>query len=184
MTLTLDPAIHISLRTALALLFVTAAIHKLRDVAAFSHVLRNYRLLPDVLTPIMAGMLIATELGIAVTLLLFSASDASLAAAALLATYAGAIGINLARGRQHIDCGCAGRAQRQSLSRGLVLRNLVLCVAALATALPPATRTLASLDGMTIAGALAFLCLMYATVNGLLANAPRLNAVAGTGGVS
>ena len=40
---------------------------------------------------------------------------AAAAAALLLALYAGAIGVNLARGRRDIDCGCGGPASRQPI---------------------------------------------------------------------
>ena len=54
------------------------------------------------------------------------ARGALVAAAALLAAYGAAIGVNLARGRRHIDCGCVGPAARRPIGGWLVARNGVL----------------------------------------------------------
>lgn len=169
-TVAMDPAIHASLRAALSLLFLTAALHKLRDLAAFRAALHGYRLLPEGVTPAAAIVLIAAELGIACVLPWLPGNGAALAAVFLLATYTGAIAINLLRGRRAIDCGCAGPAARQPLSGALVVRNTLLCIAALSTALPIAPRVLQWIDILTIAGSVALLCLLYAAVNGLQVN--------------
>jgi hypothetical protein len=50
----------------------------------------------------------------------------------LLVLFAGAIAVNVMRGRTDIDCGCFRSALRQNLSWWLVLRNAVLLVLALA----------------------------------------------------
>ena len=106
------------------------------------------------------------------------AASAALAAAALLVVYAGAMLVNLWRGRRDIDCGCAGPARRQPLGAGLVARNGVLVAAALAAALPGTARSLTWLDASTIAFASGALALLYVAVEGLLANAPRVAALA------
>lgn len=48
---------------------------------------------------------------------------------ALLAVFALAMGINLARGRWEIDCGCFQSGRRQSLSAGLIMRNGLMSAA-------------------------------------------------------
>jgi len=169
-----DPALQLTVRSALALLFFWAAAHKLRDRATFRTALGRYELLPvGWLRPFMA-LLIASELGVAVALLFpGSASQAALAAAGLFALYAGAIGINLRRGRRDIDCGCAGVQRGQALSAGLVVRNIVLLGAALACAPPVTPRALTWLDGVTVAAGTVTLLLLYAAADGLLAHASR-----------
>jgi len=175
----LDPALQLLLRAALSLLFAAAATHKLRDVASFRTALERYELLPS-LWSVPAGVaLIAAEVGIAAGLWLPRVAPvAALAAAALLALYAGAIGVNLARGRRDIDCGCAGPARRQPISAALVRRNGVLAAAALVSALPGAPRGLTWVDGVTVIAGVTALGCLYAAVDGLLATAPRMAALA------
>ena len=52
--------------------------------------------------------------------------------------------INLMRGRRFIDCGCGGATQ--PLSIGLVVRNVVLAIAAMIALVPAPTRPLGWLD--------------------------------------
>jgi uncharacterized membrane protein YphA (DoxX/SURF4 family) len=170
----IDPAIQLALRVALSLLFTWAVVHKLRDVSAFEEALENYALLPKQLTTAAALAVICAEIAIAPSLLLFRGSASALAAAALLGIYTFAIAVNLARGRRDIDCGCAGPAQRRTLSAGLIGRNTGLCAAALIGALPASQRALTGIDAATILGTVAFLGLLYGAVDGMLTNAPRL----------
>src|SRR5262245_36242637 len=105
----MDPVIDATVRADLALLFVVAAAHKLRDPARFRATVADYRLLPDPLVPLGAACLIVAE-PVVVAALASSRWWGLAGAAALLALYAAAIAINLARGRRHLDCGCAGPA--------------------------------------------------------------------------
>jgi len=171
----LDPALRITLRAALVLLFVWAASHKLRDREAFRTALANYQLVPHRWLRPISALLVGAEISVALGLCIPGvAAAAAGTAAGLLALYAGAISINLIRGRHDIDCGCAGPARRQLLSVGLVARNGVLVAAALASALPAAARVLMWIDCVTVAAAVATLALLYAAVDGLLANAPQI----------
>ena len=62
------------------------------------------------------------------------------AAVCLLAVYTAAIGINLARGRFDVDCGCSGPGGGRRLGLSLVLRNgVVLLVAGMVVAAGSAT---------------------------------------------
>ena len=174
-TLALDPAVRITLRAALTLLFVWAASHKLRDREAFRTALAAYELVPQRWLGSTSALLAGAEFSLAVGLCIPGvAVAAACVAAGLLALYAGAIGINLLRGRSDIDCGCAGAAIHQPLSVGLIVRNGVLVAAALASALPAAARGLTWIDCITVAAAIATLALLYAAVDGLLANAPLI----------
>ena len=122
-----------------------------------------------------AALVIVAELGAGFGVFVPDARDwAILAIAVLLLVYTLAIGINLLRGRRDIDCGCGGPARRQTLSGWLVARNLVLMVLGLGCFMPVTARVLYWMDFVTIGlGVLAFL-LLYATVNSLVANQPKL----------
>src|SRR5262245_21207677 len=126
----MDPAVDLALRVSLALLFATAAWHKLRAPRAFTATLAEYRLLPPALAPGAAVLVVVVELAIVVGLLAVRRTGLA-AAAVLLLVYAAAVAVNLLRGRDHIDCGC-GPAARQPISGWLVGRNLVLAAVAAA----------------------------------------------------
>jgi len=170
----IDPLLHAVLRLALMLLFATAAWHKLRSLAVFREQLRDYRLLPAAALRPASALIVLTELGIAISLSWPGAATAgAVVAAALLWLYALAVGINLARGRRDIDCGCGGPVSGAPIGGGHVLRNLVLGGAALIAALPSQPRALGSLDVVILLLALAGVALLYASVNILLANQAR-----------
>src|SRR5438093_1201140 len=123
----MDPVIDVTLRMALALLFFVAAGHKLQDLGRFGATLAEYRLLPARLVPLAAALVVAVEVAAAGALLVPGARAAGLlSAATLLLVYGAAVAINLARGRRHIDCGCAGPAGRRPISGALVARNAAL----------------------------------------------------------
>lgn len=167
----MDPAVDIALRAGLGLLLAFAAWHKLRDMARFRATLADYRLLPERLVAIAAVIVVGLELLTAMALLDLRIAGAW-AAAALLTLYAAAIGVNLARGRRHIDCGCGGPTERRTISGWLVARNAVLVAVALAGLAPVASRPMTWVDAITIPGMTLLLAAVYAAVDGLIANAP------------
>jgi hypothetical protein len=168
----IDPAISAMLRAALALLFVAAAVHKLRDLHAFRVALGDYQLVPWALTGLVAPALVTAELATAALLVSpFARPWGFAAAAGLIATYSIAIAVNLARGRRDIDCGCFGPALRIGLGGGLVARNAVLVAAAAVGLAPVAPRALGALDVATVTGALAFLAFAHAAAMQLVAGA-------------
>jgi hypothetical protein len=121
--------VQIAVRTLIALVYLTAAIGKMRHWAVFQGVVANYRLLPDVLVAPFAYWLPPFEALLGAALLFGWLSPwAELAAASLLLVFAAAMGINLKRGRQHIDCGCFQSVLKQRLSWTLVVRNGVLAL--------------------------------------------------------
>ncbi len=173
----LDPAVALTLRGALALLFAAAAWHKLRDRAYFRAALGGYALLPAAALGPVALALPLVEALAAVGLVAGSAGGALLATV-LLVAYTGAIAFNLARGRRDIDCGCGGpAAARQVLSGWLVARNAVLLLAATALLLPRAERALGAADLAICALALVAATLVYTAADQLAANWPRLQAL-------
>ena len=176
----MDPVIVATLRAALALLFFVAAGHKLRDLGRFRATLGEYRLVPDRFAAPAAALLVAAEAAAAGALLVPGARAAGLlAAAALLFVYGAAIAINLARGRWDIDCGCAGPAVRRPITGWLVARNAVLAAAALAGLAPVHPRALLWVDAVTVAGATAALAACYASLDRVIAYAPRLARLRG-----
>jgi hypothetical protein len=139
----LDPLPQLTIALSLATLFAAAAAHKLLAAREWPGVVRNYRLVPDVLAGTIAALIILAETLTAGALLWPPAQRAgAAAAAALLVAYAVAIGINVARGRTRIDCGCFGSRLRQGIAPWMVARNLVLAVLALTLLLPAAQRPL------------------------------------------
>jgi uncharacterized membrane protein YphA (DoxX/SURF4 family) len=164
----LDPTLSLIITLGTALLFGAAAGHKLADWRRFRAALGNYRLLPEPLVPAVAVAVVALEIAACVLLLLPALREAgAVLAAALLALYAIAIGVNLARGRTSIDCGCLGVGRRAPISRWMVGRNLVLAAVVLLATLPRGARELAALDMVTIAGALLSLAALYSAQSAL-----------------
>ncbi|KPF89670.1 MULTISPECIES: MauE/DoxX family redox-associated membrane protein [unclassified Novosphingobium] len=108
------------------LVFMQAAVPKLRNTQLFAGVLANYRLLPGFLIAPAALLLPIAELWVGLALMLDHASHFAPVAMALLLLFAIAMGINIARGRREIDCGCGRSDLRQPLSWLLVVRNVLL----------------------------------------------------------
>ncbi len=108
-----------------ALIFARAAWHKLADFTEFTGFVADYRLLPDAQVKTASAALVAVEVAIPM-LLLIPATQASGAVLAMLlfGLYALAMGINIARGRTSVECGCGGAPTL--LSPVLLIRNAVL----------------------------------------------------------
>ena len=176
MTPALDPALRAALRCALALLWLAAARHKLRDPARFRDALAGYQLVPAAAVRAVAALVAALELALGARAARAGSRRCARARdGALLALYAVAIAANLVRGRRAIDCGCGARPQ--PLGEGLVVRNAVLIAIALAAALPASGRALVWLDAATIAGGAAALAALYAAADAALANGVRSRAL-------
>jgi uncharacterized membrane protein YphA (DoxX/SURF4 family) len=173
-----DPVLAWLARLALALLFAAAASHKLRDFRAFTATVRDYRILPGATAAAAALALVLLELGLAVALLLPAADPLGpLAALALLSLYSAAIAVNLARGRRDLDCGCLGPAHRQPLAPWLLVRNAVICLGpALLLLGDAATRPASWIDGISLAGGVVLLALLWNAVHQLGRAQPALRA--------
>ena len=169
----MDPGLTWTFALALAIVFAASAAMKFASPAQFAAALANYKLLPAV-TVIPAAWTIPLLETSAAMGLLFTATRpyAAAAAAVLLAIFTAAAAINLALGRRQIDCGCFGFGLRQTLNGWLVLRNLVLIVAAGAVAIPMRRRDLGALDLVSVLGGAISLNLVYLSMNYLLANIP------------
>lgn len=174
----LDPAIEFVLRGGLALLLLTTAIHKARDFTAFRAAVTGYALAPERFAGAIAVLLASAEAAIGVALLVpvsLGLREAALVGtASLLALYAAAIAVNLARGRRDIDCGCAGPNAKQPLSEWLLARNALLIVAALVCLGGASARPLVWIDALTISGGVAMLIATWLAAHQLLATAPAI----------
>jgi Methylamine utilisation protein MauE len=169
----IDPAIGALLAGALALLFVSAALHKLRSLAQFAAALRAYRVLPQALAGF-AWLVPLLELTIGAGLLARSSRPgACVAGAALLVVYAAAIAVNLQRGRRDLACGCGGPNERRPIAPWMVWRNLLLAALLGALLLPWSARPLDAADGLTIGAGTAVAALLYMSLERLLAGALR-----------
>ena len=124
-------------RICVGLVFLLAATQKTRHWRIFFGVVANYRLLPRAAVVPVAVLLPPLEMIVALLLLSAQLLPWSLlGAGALLILFAGAMAVNLHRGRAHIDCGCGQSFLKQTLSWTLVVRNGVLA-ALLAPSLAP-----------------------------------------------
>lgn len=113
------------------LVFARALVHKLGDFAGFVATLAEYRLMPTAALRPAAWATVTVEGAVLGGVLPAGGRAFALgAAAAMLGLYAGAMAVNLIRGRDRIDCGCGGSGH--ALSWALVGRNLVLAALALA----------------------------------------------------
>lgn len=166
--LTLDPALQITLRGFLALLFFWAVSHKVHDLTRFRSALAAYNLVPSRFVNPVTALIVLAEVWVVVGLSIRSlVTWAALAAISLLFVYTAAISINLLRGRREIDCGCAGTGERP-LSLRLVARNAVLVGLSALCALPSGTRALLWIDAVTSIAAVATLGLLYVATDTLL----------------
>jgi uncharacterized membrane protein len=168
-----DPITVGTLVGALALVMFAAARHKLAEPDVFGAALAAYRLVPQSMVPAATRTLPVIELLLGAAILIPATRAPALTGlAALVLLYAAAIGINLARGRRDIDCGCGGESH--PLSWGLVARNLVLAAAALIATRPTLERGMEWTDALTLVlGVLAFYAL-YLMADELLRQASRL----------
>jgi Methylamine utilisation protein MauE len=172
--MTVDITISFIIRFLLVFIFARAVLHKLGDLSHFNAQLETYRLIPSLLVPAMSIFLILIEVFLAFSLLLSGWSYPSFIAAALLALYAGAISINLVRGRDDLDCGCDGpSAFAQRISWALVIRNCILAIFALATASPITSRSVSIVDITTVVFATIAVICIYASIEQAIANQQR-----------
>jgi uncharacterized membrane protein YphA (DoxX/SURF4 family) len=176
----------LAIRTLISLVFLTAALGKFRHWVAFRGVVANYRVLPETLVAPFAYLIPAAELLLGAALLLgIGFPEAQLSAAALLLLFALAMGINVRRGRRHIDCGCFQSALKQPLSWTLVMRNVVLALllglALLSNEVPGDLLTI--MNGY-LAGAILFIVLQALGILWSLAPAWRRNPQDTAGTVS
>jgi hypothetical protein len=174
MDIMLDPAIGLLIVACLALLFASAALHKLRDLGRFAELLGAYRVLP-LGAERLAALIPMLELAVAAGLLATPARPfAATVGVALLLGYAAAIAVNLARGRRDLDCGCGAGDATRPIAAWMVTRNLVLALALAATLYPWQLRQLLPTDALTVGAGLTVATLLYGCLDRVLGRlAPR-----------
>ena len=169
--LMIDPAVAALLAGAFALLFASAALHKLLDPARFAAAFHAYQVVPPALGRL-ALLVPVLELAIAAALLAGdSRHGAAAAGAALLLTYAVAIAINLGRGRRDLDCGCGGPRERRPIGAWMVWRNFALGGLLGLLLLPQTARALDATDALTIGAGTVVAALLYMSVDVLFGRA-------------
>lgn len=177
----LDPALGVLLIACFALLFASAALHKLRDLTRFTEVLRAYQLLPEGAVRL-APLVALAELTVAIGVLAAATrAGAALAGAALLLGYAAAIAVNLGRGRRDLACGCGRPDDRRPIAPWMLVRNLVLALLLVATLLPWRERALLATDALTVGAGSAVATLLYLSLDQLVGRtAPWTRAPGGS----
>ena len=165
----MDPVPWVVLHASLSLLFAGALIHKVRDWPRFVAIVEDYEIGPRALARPLACAVAAAEAGAAIALGM-GLRVAPVLGLLLIVAYSAAIGVNLARGRSEIDCGCGGPGG-QRIGPGLLVRNAMLAIAALAALVPPADRPLGGLDVVTIGFAVVFVAIAWSTA-GRMASLP------------
>ncbi|HUD91945.1 MauE/DoxX family redox-associated membrane protein [Sphingobium sp.] len=153
---------------AVGLLFLAAGIAQWRHRALLPGVIANYRLLPAALIGPASGALPLAEVATGAALLIGLHPLSVLAAMTLLLLFAGAMAINILRGRGHIDCGCGHGALRHPIGWPLVARNIALA-ALLSLRLLPVPLFTAMDVATAVAGgiAIALLCLLFQSLAAL-----------------
>lgn len=163
--MTIDPVLQLAAALTLALVFGGSAASKMGAWEELEGVVRNFRILPGFLVPLVRWALPPAEVLLAVGVLVpGTRALAASGMAALLVLFAAALALNVVRGRVDIDCGCFRSALRQNLSWWLVLRNGVL-VALAAACVPPVTgRDLGWADNFVVVTAACSLFVAYLSV--------------------
>ena len=158
----------------LAWLFGTAAFHKVRNIEFYQRLMGTY-LNDSPVDSVFVRLVAALELGLSLAMLLPQSRWAGLAAAALaLIAYACLMGLQLARGRADMKCGCAGPASDTTISPALVLRN-VACAALALLAMSPTISVDSGLAGIGLALFVAtFAAVTYLGSEQLIANAQQM----------
>jgi hypothetical protein len=161
----MDPLLGLTFALALAALFASSALHQFWTFRQWISVVRRYELVAQGLS---------APLAVLVTAALFVTAGAlswpptrpqgGVAAAALLSLFAGAMWINIRRGRTAIDCGCFGARSRAGIAPWMVWRNVLLALIALLLTLPRGARALSLLDLAACAGCVLTLAFLYPVV--------------------
>lgn len=114
-------------RLVLGAVFLRSALPKLSNLTEFTRTIASYRILPRTWIKPFTYILAWSELLVG-TLLVTGWQTRLVAAASglLLVTFIAAIAINLARGRQDLDCGCHGSKHAQKIGWRLIVRDLCL----------------------------------------------------------
>jgi hypothetical protein len=180
-TLVVDPVFSTVALATTAIVTLTLALPKLTRQSDLRQAVAGFQLLPHALVTPFALALPLVE--IAATLASLVPATRSLGASALallFVLFAAALGINVARGRTDIDCGCngfrqSGGAAAHSIGWAHVARTLFLAALAALVCMPQSARTIVWFDYLSVLGATLLAVAAFFTLDALLANRPKLN---------
>lgn len=158
----------------LSWLFGSAALHKWRNVGHYRQLMARY-LNGAGVSGVQVRLVAMVELTCVLLLLVPVTRQAGLlVAAVLLLSYAALMGLQLARGRADMKCGCAGPASDVTISPALVARNSITAVLAAGAMLPSASIE-AGVAGIGLALFVAvFTTLLYLGSEQLIVNAQQM----------
>jgi uncharacterized membrane protein YphA (DoxX/SURF4 family) len=180
-SMTLDPAIGLVVVAAVALLFTSAGVHKLRDLKQFDEIFSAYGLLTSVARWHLSWVVPILELAVAAGLLFDSSRPhAGAVGVVLLSAYATGIAVNLRRGRRDLACGCGGPDERRPIAPWMVWRNITIALALASTLTPWTARSLTFTDAVTVTFGSLSLVLIYLCVDQLMGYMQRVSQLKGS----
>lgn len=160
-------------RLGLLVLFVFSLVHKLRNLPLFNENIRDYRLTAEGMNAVVAAAILFVEFSIVILLVAKPPIGFCLAGIMLL-LYAGAMLVNLLRGRSTIDCGCGRAGAGQTISYALVIRNIVISLLAFLATQGLFVTSISQPQLLLGMAGLLVTVLLYSAINELLVNAPKL----------
>ena len=185
----IDPLLLRIISLGFALLFLIGAVHKFSNREHFRASFEAYEIIPTSLSALVARIIPPLELLLGVGWLVFGlfAIEFKLVtffSVGLLVSYALAIGINLKRGRNYIDCGCTfphsntsnADSGSQQISLGLFYRNVLLIIMAVICTIPGSDRSLQLVDVFGLFFSVVALILLYGTFNQILTTRDTINS--------
>ena len=185
----IDPLLLRITSLGFALLFLIAAAHKFSNREHFRASFEAYEIIPASLSALVTKIIPPLELLLAFGWLAFGLFAiefklVTLVSVGLLVSYALAIGINLKRGRNYIDCGCTfphsntsnADSGSQQISLGLFYRNVLLIIMAVICIIPGSDRSLQLVDFFGLFFSVVTLILLYGTFNQILTTRNTINS--------
>lgn len=134
------PVIVVLAQLGIAVVFLTAALAKIGDPAAFARQIFYFRLLPSGLENLMAITLPWIELLAALSLLLrYRPRAGAVVTAGLMGVFVFVVVAAVAR-RLDIECGCFGTADASRVGTSKLIENIALLALAMIASLEPAKR--------------------------------------------
>ena len=179
--LVIDPVVSSVALAATSIITLTLALPKVLRQDQQRQAVAGFQLLPHALVAPFALVLPLAEIAATLaTLVPATRSIGAAALAALFVLFALALGINVARGRTDIDCGCNGFRQPdaavpRSIGWAHVARTLLLAVLAALVCVPQSARAVIWFDYLSVLGATLVAVAAFFTLDVLLANRPKLN---------
>lgn len=115
----------LSFRILLAIIFISSAISKLKDINGHGALIAEYKITPINWSNPLAWINCIFELLAGILLFIgYFQSPSLIVIIIFLVGYSFAVGINLVRGRSEMSCGCGGVVGDNPISWFLVIRNI------------------------------------------------------------